>query len=108
MITFFKKKENKDSKNEKIRAHIFVSGKVQGVFFRENTCKKAEKLGVTGWVKNLRDGRVEGVFEGEKPAVEKMVNWARKGPIWAKIEALNITWEDYTGEFKDFEIRYDL
>ena len=93
---------------EKIRAHIFVSGKVQGVFYRENTRKKAEKLGVTGWVKNLRDGRVEAVFEGDKKKVEEMVNWARKGPIWAKVEALDVIWEDYRGEFNGFEIRYDL
>lgn len=103
----FSKKENK-GETEKIRAHVLVSGKVQGVFYRENTRKTAEKLGVAGWVKNLRDGRVEAVFEGEKPVVEKMVNWARKGPIWAKIEALDVVWEDYTGEFNSFEIRYDL
>ena len=109
MITFFKKKKNIPlAKGEKIRAHIFVSGKVQGVFYRENTRKKAEKLGVTGWVKNLRDGRVEAVFEGDKKKVEEMVNWARKGPIWAKVEALDVIWEDYRGEFNGFEIRYDL
>ncbi len=94
--------------DEKIRAHIFVSGKVQGVFFREKTKKKAEKLEVTGWVKNLLDGRVEVVFEGDKDKVEEMVNWARKGPIWAKIEALDVVWEDYRAEFEEFEIRYDL
>lgn len=93
---------------EKIRAHIFVSGRVQGVFYREKTKKKSEKLGVTGWVKNLSDGRVEAIFEGDKDMVEDMVNWARKGPIWAKIEALDIVWEDFTGQFNNFEIRYDL
>ena len=93
---------------EKIRAHIFVSGRVQGVFYREKTRKKAEKLGVTGWVKNLSDGRVESIFEGDRDMVENMVNWARKGPIWAKIEALDVVWEDYRGEFGAFEIRYDI
>ena len=96
------------TENEKIRAHIFVAGKVQGVFYRGNTRKQAEKSGVTGWVKNMADGRVEAVFEGEKEKVEEMVNWARKGPIWAKIEALDVIWEDFKGEFKGFEIRYDL
>lgn len=93
---------------EKIRAHIFASGKVQGVFYREKTRKQAEKIGVTGWVKNLADGRVEAIFEGDRDKVEKMVNWARKGPIWAKIEALDVVWEDHHGEFNGFEIRYDL
>lgn len=94
--------------DKKIRAHIFVSGKVQGVWFREKTKKKAEKLEVTGWVKNLLDSRVEAVFEGDRNRVEEMVNWARKGPIWAKIEALDVVWEDYQAEFEGFEIRYDL
>ena len=109
MFHFLKKKNVvKEETTEKNRAHIFVSGKVQGVFFRESTKRKAEKLGVFGWVKNLQDGRVEAVFEGGKRNVEEMVNWARKGPIWAKIEALDVLWEDYLGEFKGFEIRYDI
>ena len=91
---------------EKIRVHIFVSGKVQGVFFRENAKKKAEKLAVQGWIKNLRDGRVEAVFEGHRKNIEEMVDWARKGPIWAKIDDFSLVWEDYQGEFKQFEIRY--
>jgi len=103
----FSKKKNQ-GEYEKLRAHVFVSGKVQGVFYRENTRKKAEKLEVSGWVKNLRDGRVEAVFEGSKPYVEEMVNWARKGPIWAKVEALDVVWEDFTGQFASFEIRYDI
>lgn len=93
---------------EKVRVHIFVSGRVQGIFFRENTKKKAEKLAISGWVKNLRDGRLEAVFEGDRENIEKMVNWAKKGPIWAKIDDFSLVWEDYVGEFKDFEIRYDL
>src|SRR4030042_5588 len=104
MFSFFKRQgENLPSAEEKIRAHVFVLGKVQGVFFRESTKHRAEKVGVSGWVKNLKDGRVEAVFEGEKGKVEKMVNWARKGPIWAKIEALDVVWEDYQAEFKGFE-----
>ena len=107
IFDFFRKKENQ-KKDEKIRAHIFVSGRVQGVFFRENTRKKAERLNVSGWVKNLRDGRVEAVLEGERQNVENMVNWARKGPIWAKIEALDVIWEDYSGQFASFKIEYDI
>jgi len=114
MFCFWKNKSDKNKKTEssteKIRAHVFVSGRVQGVFFRENARKKARRLGVFGWVKNLKDKRVEAVFEGDKDKVEEMVDWARKGPIWAKIEALDLIWEDYQGESKskDFEIRYDL
>jgi acylphosphatase len=89
----------------KIRAHIFVSGQVQGVFFRDNTSKKALNLGVTGWVRNLPDGRVEAVFEGEKGKVEKMVNWIRQGPVFAKVESFDLMMEDYSGKFKSFEIR---
>ncbi|MFQ6049499.1 MAG: acylphosphatase [Candidatus Paceibacterales bacterium] len=91
---------------EKIRAHIFVSGKVQGVFFRENTQKKAQTLEITGWVRNLEDSRVEAVFEGEKEKVEKMVNWAKRGPLFARVNDLEVEWEEYKGEFEDFEIKY--
>lgn len=92
---------------EKIRAHIFVSGRVQGVWFRQKTKQKAEKLGVFGWVKNLSDGRVEAVFEGNKQQVEQMVIWARKGPLWAKVNDIDISWEKYKGEFNFFEIKHN-
>ena len=92
---------------EKIRAHIFVSGRVQGVWFRQKTKQKAEKLGVFGWVKNLSDGRVEAVFEGNKQQVEQMVIWARKGPFWAKVNDIDISWEKYKGEFNFFEIKHN-
>ena len=98
----------KKQDKEKIRAHIFISGRVQGVFFRENTRKEAQKIGVFGWVKNLKDGRVEAVFEGGRQDVEKMVKWAQKGPILAKIEDFKLMWEDYRGENKEFEIRRSL
>ncbi|MFH1671166.1 MAG: acylphosphatase [Candidatus Portnoybacteria bacterium] len=107
MLNFFKKEKNKKPE-ENIRAHLFVSGNVQGVFFRETARKKAAGEGVTGWAKNLRDGRVEAVFEGKESKVRKMVDWARSGPIWAKIEALDVVWEDYKNEFKEFEVKYDL
>ena len=91
---------------EKIRAHIFVSGRVQRVFFRSETREKALKLGLTGWVKNLPDGRVEAVFEGEKARIEEMIEWAKKGPPGAIVNHLDLNWEEYQGEFKNFEIRY--
>jgi len=90
----------------KVRAHLFISGLVQGVFFRANTADRARRLGVKGWVRNLPDGRVEAVFEGEKEAVEKLIEWCRIGPPGAIVEKVEVKWEEYKGEFKDFRIRY--
>ncbi len=87
------------------RAHIFVSGRVQGVFFRDSARREVLKLGIGGWVRNLEDGRVEAVFEGEKEKVEKMVNWAKNGPIFARVDKMEAEWQEYQGEFKSFEIR---
>jgi acylphosphatase len=89
----------------KIRAHILVSGKVQGVFFRSSTQDKAEELDLSGWVRNLPDGRVEAVFEGEKEDVDKMVEWCRKGPEYAKVTGVEIIMEEYKGEFNAFLLR---
>ena len=91
---------------EKVRAHVFVSGIVQGVFFRANTKRVADQLGVKGWVKNLLDGRVEAVFEGDKRAVDEIIEWCRSGPPLARVEHVEVRWEPYRGEFKDFRIRY--
>jgi acylphosphatase len=92
--------------NEKVRAHVIVSGRVQGVFFRAETKEKARELGVSGWVKNLAEGQVEAVFEGEKAQVEQMVKWAKSGPPGAIVNDLDLSWEEYQGEFGNFEIRY--
>lgn len=83
-----------------------VEGKVQGVFFRSDTCDQAAKLNVTGWVMNLPDGRLEAIFEGDKENVEKIINWCRHGPPNAYVSKVGIRWENYTGEFKDFGVRY--
>ena len=92
---------------EKIRAHIIISGRVQGVFFRDSMRIRAKKLGIGGWVKNLRTGQVEAVFEGDKDKVEEIIDWARKGPILAKVQDLQVEWQEYKGEFTDFEIKYE-
>jgi len=94
--------------DQKVRAHIFVSGRVQGVFFRHYTKKKAQELGVFGWVRNLEDDRVEAVFEGEKEKVEEMIAWSKRGPFLAKVNGIDIKWQEYQGEFENFEIRYNL
>lgn len=91
---------------EKARVNIFVSGSVQGVFFRMETKNKAKELGLFGWVRNLADGRVEILTEGEKDKLEELVSWARKGPDSARVDDLEIDWQQFKGEFKDFEISY--
>ncbi|MCX6764862.1 MAG: acylphosphatase [Candidatus Nealsonbacteria bacterium] len=90
---------------EKARVHLFISGKVQGVFFRLNAKKKAEELGVSGWAGNLSDGRVEILIEGEKENIEKLVKWAQKGPLFAKVDELEIEQQEFKGEFHSFEIK---
>ncbi|RLI30619.1 acylphosphatase [Candidatus Bathyarchaeota archaeon] len=88
----------------KVRAHVIVSGRVQGVFFRYETKKEALKRGVKGWVRNLPTGEVEAVFEGEKEDVEEMIKFCRKGPPLAKVKDVKVSWEEYKGEFEDFKI----
>ncbi len=90
----------------KKRAHVFVSGWVQGVFFRAETRDLARQLGVTGWVRNLWDGRVEAVFEGEDWAIEQLVAWCHRGPRGAQVDNVNVTHEAPTGEHQTFNIRY--
>jgi acylphosphatase len=90
----------------KTRAHLFISGNVQGVFFRSYTRQEANKKNVKGWVRNLPDGRVEVVLEGEEEAVRKIIELCRKGPSYARVKGIKIKWEDYKGEFKSFKIRY--
>lgn len=89
-----------------VRAHVFVEGRVQGVFFRVWTKKKAESLGLTGWVRNLSDGKVEIVAEGEKSELTKLIELIKKGPKFSRAEHVDINREAATGEFKIFEIRY--
>ncbi|MFP4115966.1 MAG: acylphosphatase [Candidatus Aenigmatarchaeota archaeon] len=88
-----------------VRAHVFISGRVQGVTFRASTRRKAEELGVSGWVKNLSDGRVEAVFEGEKETVEEIVEWCHKGPSLAKVDGVEVGREEPRGE-RGFRIKY--
>ncbi len=89
----------------KTRAHVFVSGIVQGVFFRQKTKQQAQYFGVMGWVRNLEDGRVEAVFEGEENAVEALVRYCRRGPSSARVAKVETDYEKFTGEFSDFTTR---
>jgi acylphosphatase len=87
------------------RVYILVSGNVQGVFFRASTKKRADELHLTGWVRNLDDGRVEAVFEGGQEKIDKMLEWCRKGPDYADVKDVRVISEKYIGEFNDFSIR---
>ncbi len=89
----------------KARAHVFISGRVQGVFFRSQTRHEAKKYSVNGWVRNLPDDRVEVVFEGEEENVRCLVEFCRRGPPAARVARAEVTWERYSDEFRDFEIR---
>lgn len=88
------------------RAHVFVSGRVQGVFYRSNTKRQAQLRGLTGYVRNLPDGRVEAVLEGEEEIVKDMIAWCRKGPEYAHVEKVEVNWEKPKKEQKTFELRY--
>ena len=90
----------------KVRAHVFVSGLVQGVFFRFETMRRARRRNVKGWVRNLRDGRVEALFEGEKADVDEMVSFCNVGSSGAFVRDVKVYWEEPTEESKDFRIRY--
>lgn len=91
---------------EKVRKRIIVSGRVQGVYFRDSLRMAAKEEGVSGWVRNLPDRRVEAVLEGEPEAVLQVIEWSRRGPPAARVEGVEVTEEFFAGEFHDFEIRY--
>ena len=90
----------------KVRAHLIISGRVQGVFFRYTMEQVASKLNVTGWAKNRFDGKVEAVLEGDKENVEKVIEWSHNGPAGAVVENVEISWEKHIGEFNNFSIEY--
>jgi acylphosphatase len=90
----------------KTRAHLLVSGRVQGIFFRLETKYKAEIHNVKGWVRNLPDGRVEAVFEGEEEAVKALIEFCKRGPAGARVTNVDLRWENFTGEFDAFKVKY--
>jgi acylphosphatase len=101
-----KVKDSEEEKSVKTRAHVFVSGRVQGVFFRTEIRHEAKKRDVKGWVCNLPDERVEAVFEGEETKVRELVEFCRRGPPGARVTNIDVSWKSYRGEFNSFEIRY--
>ncbi|MDF9408065.1 acylphosphatase [Pelotomaculum isophthalicicum JI] len=85
-------------------AHVIVSGKVQGVYYRAKAREMAVALELAGWVKNMLDGRVEGIFEGERENVDKMIDWCRQGPSRADVTGLEIEWKEPQGDLSGFII----
>ncbi len=86
------------------RAHVYVAGQVQGVNFRGATQEEAERLGLNGWVRNLQDGRVEAVFEGDPETVRQMIDWCESGPSSADVDDVTVEQEEPSGE-SGFEVR---
>ncbi|GAB3679573.1 acylphosphatase [Salinarchaeum chitinilyticum] len=90
--------------SDRTRAHVFVTGRVQGVFFRATTRERAEAVGVDGWVRNLDDGRVEAVFEGTEEQIDEMVEFCHEGSDAARVETVDVERSSSEGE-SGFEIR---
>jgi acylphosphatase len=86
------------------RAHVWVRGRVQGVCFRAETANVARSLRLDGWVRNLSDGSVEALFEGQKESVEKAIDFCKRGPPSAYVSSLEVKWEEWKGEFQAFNI----
>jgi acylphosphatase len=90
-----------------VSVQVKVHGRVQGVFFRDFTRRHALKLGISGYVSNLPDGKTVSVqAEGEKAALEKLIGYLRKGPPGAAVEKLDVSWSPYSGDYSGFSIRY--
>ncbi len=92
--------------DKKVRAHVMISGRVQGVFFRAETQRAVQGTGVSGWVRNRPEGSVEAVFEGLQQDVDKAVAWCHTGSPMARVTDVQVSWEVYTGEYSTFEVTY--
>jgi acylphosphatase len=90
--------------SEYIRAHLIISGKVQGVYFRKHTCDVSIQNHVSGWVKNLPNGSVECILEGSKSNVDKVIRWCHQGPPNSRVDKVEIKYETFIGNFTDFKI----
>lgn len=90
----------------KTNIHVLISGRVQGVWFRANTKKKAKQLGLKGWVRNTNNGCVEAFFQGDEKKVNEMINWCHQGPPLAKVEKVDVTKKQFIDIFEDFSIKH--
>ena len=90
----------------KVRRRLVIAGRVQGVFYRVTMREYAHSLNVHGWVKNRHDGKVEALLEGEEEDVEMLIRWCRQGPPGARVSAVEVLTEPYTGEYSGFEVKH--
>lgn len=97
--------QNPSTLQAQIRAHVFISGKVQGVGYRYSTVNEARQLDLNGWVRNLPDGRVEAVFEGNRGVVEQIIRWCHQGPTSAVVKNVTVEYEELQG-LQGFETRW--
>ena len=88
------------------RIHLLISGKVQGVFFRQALKVVAKKNNVSGWVKNLKDGCVEAVLEGDSKSINSIIEWTRIGPANSRVDNVDVSSEEFKNEFLAFEVLY--
>lgn len=89
---------------QNVRAHLIITGLVQGVYYRVSARKEALALGLTGWIKNRPDGAVEAAIEGNREKAVKFIDWCRQGPPKSQVSDVQLEWEDYKGEYQDFRI----
>jgi len=89
---------------DKVRVHLTIEGRVQGVFFRASAQEEAIRLGVKGWVRNCPDGPVEVVAEGVKDKIEELISWCRHGPPGAQVHHVQVEWQEFRGGFESFRI----
>lgn len=87
------------------QVHVLISGFVQGIGFRHFVRNKASELGISGWVRNLPDGRVEALFQGSKEKIEEMIGLCKKGPLLAEVEDVVVEWQEEDRHFSDFSIQ---
>lgn len=88
------------------QAVVIFRGRVQGVYFRANCAERAEALGLHGYVRNLADGGVEAVFEGDRPGIEACIEWNKLSQPYAHVESVEVTWHEPRGDFRGFHIRH--
>ena len=88
------------------RAVVVFRGRVQGVYFRANCADKAEELGLDGYVRNMHDGTVEAVFEGDKSLIETCIDWNRKSQPYARVEAIEVNWSEPRGDVRGFQVQH--
>jgi acylphosphatase len=106
-VKFRRSKYSTENDKESISVRLLIRGKVQGVYFRFNMQQVAKKNSVVGWVRNLPDGNVEALLEGNKEDVNQVVEWSKMGPENAKVDEVKVDYGQYVGGYNDFIVRYD-